>query len=222
MAAPHVAGAAAILVGQGVTDPDAVLAALQSTAAPKEDKNLFGAGILESGKAAARTHWMHVAVRLAALAALALLVIRRIKQKGGTVEKGSSKYVGALFAGVGLLPFLPALGVPARLGPMRWIAELAMKPFGEWDLLLAPGLHKWLILASAAPVFLLTTLFFNHKRLRSFVGGVALGTAALSTQIALSGESFFAFGAFAQGLFCALNVALCLWIARMSLDARRS
>ena len=58
-----------------------------------------------------------------------------------------------------------------------------MKPFGEWDLLLAPGLHKWLLFASAAPAFLLTTFFFDNKRLRPFVGGLALGTAALLVQI---------------------------------------
>lgn len=222
MASPHVAGAAAILVGQGITDPDSVKATLQSTATPKEDKNLFGAGILESGKAAMRTHWAHVGVRLVALLALAMVVARRIKQKGGTVEKGNGKVVGALFAGIGLLPFLPALGVPARLGGMRWIAELAMKPFGEWDLLLAPGLHKWLLLASAVPAFGLTTLFFNNKHLRPFVGGVALGSAALLVQLGISGETFFALGSFGLRVFCALNVAALLWVARMNLDAKRS
>lgn len=222
MASPHVAGAAAILVGQGITDPDAVKATLQSTATPKEDKNLFGAGILESGKAAAHTHWAHVAVRLAALLALAFVVVRRIKKKGGTIEKGNGKWIGALFASIGLLPFLPALGVPARLGGMRWISELAMKPLGEWDLLLAPGMHRWLILASAVPAFAMTTLFFNNKRLRPFVGGVALGSAALLVQLGISGETFFALGSFGLRLFCAANVVACLWVARMTLDAKRS
>src|SRR5262249_2661375 len=91
MASPHVAGAAALLVGQGVPDPGAVRAVLEATATPKEDKNLFGAGILEAGTATARTHWMHVAVRLAALVALAALVVRRIRQKGGKIEGGGGK-----------------------------------------------------------------------------------------------------------------------------------
>ena len=97
-----------------------------------------------------------------------------------------------------------------------------MKPFGEWDLLLAPGLHSWLLFASAAPAFLLTTLFFNNKRLRPFVGGVALGSAALLVQLGVSGETFFALGSFGLKVFCALNVAACLWVARMTLDAKRS
>jgi serine protease len=222
MASPHVAGAAALLVGQGVTDPAAVRATLESTAKPKEDKNLFGAGILDAGKAVVRTHWVHFGVRLAALFALAAIVTRRIRQKNGTLEKGAGKWIGAIFAGVGLLPFLPLLGVPARLGGARWVAELLMKPFGEWTLMFSPSLHKWLPLASAIPAFALTAFFFNNKRLRPFVGGVALGTAALCVQLGLSGETLFAMGSVGLRVWCALNAVACLWIARMTLDTKRA
>ncbi|AKU99625.1 Protease [Labilithrix luteola] len=222
MASPHVAGAAALLVGQGITNPDAVRAVLQSTASPKEDKNLFGAGILEAGKAVVHTHFAHIVVRLAVLLGLALLVTRQIKKKGGSVERGAGKWVGALFAGVGLLPFLPLLGIPARAGHLRWITELLMRPLGEWDLLLSPGLHKWLPLASAAPAFALTALFFNSKHLRPFVGGVALGSAALAIQLGFSGESFYALGPFMLRIWCAVNALLCFWVARMTLDTKRA
>ena len=222
MASPHVAGAAALLVGQGVTDPDSVKAILQATASPKEDKNLFGAGILEAGKAAMHTHWVHVAVRLLALAALAAVVVRRIKKKGGTVEGGVGKVAGALVASVGLLPILPLLGIPARAGEMRFWAELAMKPFGEWTILFAPSLHKWLPLASALPVFALTALFFGSKRLRPVVGGVALGTAALLVQMGISGETFYALGPFMLRIWCTVNALACLWLARLALDAKKS
>jgi len=221
MASPHVAGAAALLVGQGVTDPDSVKAILQATASPKEDKNLFGAGILEAGNAAMRTHWVHVFVRLAALAALAAIVVRRIKKRGGKVEGGVGKVAGALVASVGLLPILPLLGIPARAGEMRFFAELAMKPFGEWTILFAPNLHKWLPLASALPVFGLTALFFGSKRLRPVVGGVALGTAALLVQMGISGETFYALGPFMLRVWCAVNALACLWLARISLDAKK-
>jgi serine protease len=222
MASPHVAGAAALLVGQGVTDPDSVRAVLQATATRKEDKNLFGAGILEAGKAAMRTHWMHVAVRLVALVALAAIVVRRIRKNGGKVEGGAGKVAGALAASVGLLPILPLIGVPARLGDARFFAELAMKPFGEWTLLLAPGIHKWLPLASALPIFALTALLFGSKTLRPVVGGLALGTAALLVQIGVSGETFYALGSFALRIWCVVNALACLWIARLSLDAKKA
>jgi len=222
MAAPHVAGAAALLVGQGITDPDSVKATLEATATPKEDKNLFGAGILEAGKAAMRTHWVHFGVRLLALVAIAAAVVRRIKQKGGKVEGGIGKVGGALFTAVGVLPFLPLLGIPARSGGARLFAELAMKPFGEWTLLMAPSLHKWLPLASALPVFALTTLFFGNKRLRPVLGGLALGTAALLVQMGISGETFYALGPFMLRIWCAANALLCVWLARLTLDSKKA
>lgn len=222
MASPHVAAAAALLVGQGVTDPEAVRAVLQATASPKEDKTLFGAGILEAGTAVVRTHVMHLALRLAIAAGLLFFLARRIRKKGGTMERGIGVFAGVLAAGTGLLPMLPPLGVPARAGSLRWIAELAMRPFGEWDLILVPSLHKWLVLASAVPTFLLTAFFFQNKRLRPFVGGFAVGAAALAVQIALSGETFFALGPFARTLFCGLNAAVCAWIARTALDTKAS
>jgi serine protease len=222
MASPHVAGAAALLVGQGITDPDAVRATLQATAKPKDDKNLFGAGILDAGSAVLRTHWVHLGVRLAALFAFFAIVAARIKKQRGTLEGGAGKYVAALFAGAGLLPVLPVLGVPARAGAFRWLCELAMRPFGEWDMLLAPGLHKWLVLASAAPSFLLVSLFFANKRLRPIVGGFALGTAALMTQIGFSSEALFPLGKLGLWIFCGLNAAVCLWLARFALDAKKT
>lgn len=222
MASPHVAGAAALLVGQGVTDPDSVKAILQATATPKEDKNLFGAGILEAGKAAVRTHWAHVAVRLIALSALAFALARRIRQKGGKVEGGMGKVAGALFGSVGLLPFLPLLGIPARSGSMRWIVELGMKPLGEWTLLFSPGLHKWLPLASALPIFGLTALVLGNKHLRPILGGLALGTSALLAQLAVSGETFYALGPFMLRVWCVVNALLCLWVARLALDAKKA
>jgi serine protease len=220
MASPHVAGAAALLVGQGITDPNAVKAQLQATATPKEDKNLFGAGILEAGKATFRTHWVHVGVRLAALFALFMVVASRIKKRGGAMAGGPGAIGSALFASVGLLPFLPLLGVPARAGAARIFAELAMKPLGEWTLLVSPNLHKWLPLASAFPAFAATALFFGSKRLRPMVGGLALGSAALLVQMGISGETWYAFGSIAMRLWCVANVAACLWIARMTLDKK--
>jgi len=222
MASPHVAAAAALLVGQGVTSPDAVRDVLQATANLQDDKNLFGAGILDAGKAVTHTHFAHTAVRLLVLLGLAYVVARQIKKKGGAVERGAGKIVGALLAGVGLLPILPLLGVPPRAGSLRWLTELAMRPVGEWDLLLLPSMHRWLLLASAAPTFFLTVFLFGSRRLRGALGGYALGSAALCVQLALSGETLFAMGPFMLRVFCALNAALSFWVARMALDAKRT
>ncbi len=54
MASPHVAGAAALVMSEGVTDPESVRAALAAGATPKDDASLYGAGILNVGASVAR------------------------------------------------------------------------------------------------------------------------------------------------------------------------
>ncbi len=222
MASPHVAGAAALVVGMGVTDPDHVLAALQGSATRKEDKNLFGAGVLDARKAVSATHWSHIGLRLVALFGLVGLVLARIRKMNGAVQIGPGAVGGALLGSIGLLPFAPLLGLTARLGSLRPVGEILMRPLGEWDMVLSANLHRWLPLASAAPVAILTALFFGFKPLRTFTGGLALGTAALLAQVALSGDVAFALGPFALRLFAVANILVCAFVARMSLDGKKS
>ena len=216
MASPHVAGAAAMIVGLGVTDPDAVKEALQRSAAPKEDPTLFGAGILDAGAATSHVHWMHVMLRLGALLALFGFVSRRIRKHGGQITRSPGAILGALFGGVGLFPIAPLLKVT---GTAR---ELLMRPFGEWDILYNAGLHRWLPLASALPVMAMAALFFGSKKLRPVLGGFAVGTAALLVQLAISGDVAFAFGGMAMKLWVVGNAMVCLWIARLALDGKKA
>ncbi|MBI2393607.1 MAG: peptidase S8 [Deltaproteobacteria bacterium] len=222
MASPHVAGAAALLVGAGVTDPDAVRSALGVAArAPSTpDPNKFGAGHLDAGAALSRAHWAHALGRVALLAVLGWIVSRRVKAKGGTFDRGRAMVFGALLAGVGLLVFAPLLGVAPRLGPARLALEVLMRPFGEWDLVFDAGLHRFLPLANALPVIALASLFFGVPRLRSFTGGFALGMAALLLQLAWAGEVATPFGGLATRLWVVLNAAVCLFVARLALDRR--
>ena len=97
-----------------------------------------------------------------------------------------------------------------------------MRPIGEWDLLFAPALHKWLLFSSAAPVMVLTALLFGARSARRFTGGLAVGTAALLAQLAFSGEVAYAFGPFAMRLWVVANALVCLWIARIALDAKKA
>jgi serine protease len=220
MASPHVAAAAALLVGQGVTNPAHVRSILAATASPKEDATLFGAGILDAGRAAATTYVSHLALRLCALGALFLVLRRRLHRKNGMLNGGPAMWLGALWASVGVVPILPWTGLAARCGAYRWFADLSSRPLGEWDLLLSPSLHAWLPLASAAPALLLTALFFHARSARSFAGGVALGTAALLVQTSLSLDTRYALGTIGLVAFSGVNAWICMWIARISLDAR--
>jgi serine protease len=222
MASPHVAGAAAMMIGLGASGPEAVRAALASGAVPKDDANLFGAGILNAGASAARLYWLHEGLRVFALFVLGALVIRRIKKRGGEPVSKASLLPGALMGGLGLLPVLPLLHLLPRLGEHRWLGELALRPFGEWDLVLDAGLHRWLPLANALPVVALTVLLFGVKRLRPTIGGFALGVSALLTQLAVQGDVATPFGSLLTRLWLVANVALCLWIARFALDGKRA
>jgi serine protease len=236
MASPHVAGAAAMLVGLGVGGPDAVREALARGAVSKEEKELYGAGILSASASTFRVFWTHFAVRAFALVVLGGLVRRRIRKGGGKLGSwgrhvsGSagawstlgSAVPGAAFGAVGLVPILPLLGLGGRFGDHRWLAELAMRPFGEWDLVFDAGLHRWLPLANALPVLVAAALLFGVKRLRSTLGGFALGSAALLSEMALLGDVATPFGSLLTKLWLIANVALCLWIARVALDRKET
>jgi serine protease len=221
MASPHVAGVAAMLESLGVTDRAAVQRAIESSATPKEEQEFFGAGILDAGAAASRVYWGHVLFRVAAIAALGAGIAWLIRKRGGRLVRSPAVILGAALAGVGLFPLLPWLGLSARAGGARTWVELAMRPLGEWDIvLMGAGVHRWLLLASALPVLALTALGFASQRVRPLIGGVALGTAALLTQIAWSGDVAFVGGPFLMRMWAIGNGLVCLWLARTALDAK--
>jgi serine protease len=222
MASPHVAGAAAMLVGLGVSDPPAVRAILQQTALAKGKPTDYGAGIMDAAAAAKQVWYRHLFLRLALLGAIAFVVGRRIKNLGGTMAKTRGMIFGALLAGVGILPIAPLLHLAARAGKLRPFVELLARPFGEWDLVFSAGVHRWLPLANALPALLLTGLFFGSKKLRPFVGGFALGTSAFLAQLAWSAEVATPFGMTAVRIFLVVNVLVALWIARLSLDRKET
>jgi hypothetical protein len=78
-------------------------------------------------------------------------------------------------------------------------------------------MHRWLLLASAMPAFVLAVLGFGRSRMRPFIGGVALGTAALLVQMVWSGDVAYVAGAFLGRLWEVANIAVCLWLARVAL-----
>ena len=222
MASPHVAGIAAMIAGLGVTDPAAIRSVLEHSAVKKDDPKLYGAGILDGKAAASRVHFWHVAVRLSALLALGLFVASRIKRRGGEMVRSKGMVFGALLGSVGLVPIVPLLKLGAHTGKLRIVSELAMRPLGEWDILWSVGLHRWLLFASALPAVALTALFFGVPRLRRVVGGFALGSAALAVELAVSGNVGFVAGPMLLRVWTIASALVCLWIARIALDAKRA
>jgi serine protease len=219
MASPHVAGVAAMVEALGVTRGPAVAAVLAASARPKDDKNLYGAGILDGGSAVARVFWGHFVERLLALGIVAWAVRRRIRQRGGRLDATPGAWTGAWLGGVGLFAAAPLLGLASSTGWMGTAAQLAMRPLGEWDLVLGGvRMHEAWIMASALPVVALSALGFSSRRLRPFIGGVALGTAALLLQMTWSADVAFAGGPWLARVWGASNALVCLWIARVGLE----
>ncbi len=222
MASPHVAGAVALLMSEGVTEPGAVRAALAEGATPKDDASLYGAGILGAGASVAAAFTRHLLLRLAALVALFVVVARRIRRRKGEPTHAPLAFFSAIFAAVGLAPFAPYVGLLGRAGALRPWVELLARPLGEWDIALGAGVHRWLPLAGALPAIVAASVFFGVKRARPAIGGLALGSAALAAQMAISGDVAFVLGTWGMRLYALASMAVCVWIARVALDGKRA
>jgi serine protease len=218
MATPHVAGAAALLVSLGVTDPAAVETALKSSARVVDDsdngKRLYGAGILDAAAAVRHITLMHGLVRLGLFAALSLLIgIAALKKNSKAASPLRPGFLLAgLFAGPGLFFFAPFIFSRVYLP-----VDVLARPLGDMDLYLGASLHNYLPFANALIPLGLTVLTFQAKRLRPMVAGLATGLAAYLASIALLHESASPFGSALLTVWCIANAGVCALIARMNL-----
>lgn len=214
MACPHVSGAAALVMASGITDPDSVRSKLQSTADPKNDRNLFGAGILRADSAVRSTYLWHTLFRLLGLFGL-LFALR--KTVSTDVLKKPLTLIGLTVFGFGVLPLL-FFGLP-QMGSLRFLGEALVKPVGEWSLLL--GLHKYLPFANFVLPGLAMLLMMGHKHLKYLAGGIALGMGALCAQMAFSGDVAFFLGGLVGKLWLVANTVACAWLAKTSFVGRK-
>jgi serine protease len=223
MASPHVAGAAALLVSLGVTEPAAVEGALKASArvvdSSENGKKLFGAGILQASDAVQRVTLTHGLLRLLLVLGLSALVgTWAFKKNARATSVWSPGYfLGALAAGPGLLFFLPWV-LPRVYLPV----DLLARPIADFDLLIGASLHRFLPLANALIPFGLTALAFGARTLRPVVAGIATGTAAYLLSVAVLGEHASPFGRLLLIVWCVANAAACAWLARENLAESRA
>jgi serine protease len=202
MAAPHVAGAAALLYGEGVHDPDAIVRVLQKTAQPRGAADDYGAGILKAGDASQLATQGFGLARLLALGLLLFANARLLRRAGRLGISALPAFaVGAVW--VGGLRLLP---LPAWLGHLVGGAPLAFASAPAW---LFP------LLASAALPLLAVGLLLSSKRLRPVVVGLAFGTAAYLVVEALLPTVRWSFGpALLAGPWLLLQAGVSGWIGR--------
>jgi serine protease len=226
MASPHVAGAAALVMGLGISNAGSVAASLRSSArggpsgaADARPPELYGAGILDAGAAVRSAFLGRLGGRLGLLVAVLVWVWRRVRRRRGQFAFTAGASFGALLGATGLIPFLPFVRALPRVGDVRPFVELLGRPVAEWDVGLGLGLHRWLPLATALPVLAAFGVLFGVRRLRPSLGGYAAGTSAVLLQLAVSLDVTMPLGASLTRVWLVANALACVWLARTALDA---
>ena len=216
MASPHVAAAAALLVGMGVSDPDTVEQTLAAharvTDASEEGRRRFGAGILDAASTVRFVTFEQGLVRLALDAVLAALLVAWARKKRPDAKLSPSFFLGALATGPGLLFFAPL--VLSRTNP---VVDVLARPLADLDFYVGASLHRLLPLATAAVPLALLITTLHWKGLQRFVAGVAVGTSAYLAATLILHQHYSPFGAVATSAWLALNAAISMVIARTAL-----
>jgi serine protease len=186
MASPHVAGVAALLVSQGVTNPDAVEALLKETArAPKGGKkdaqNRYGAGIVDAAAAVKKAQINYGGLELATALGFAAMLLIRLRRAGRLALGLGLGGFGGVVAGASGLFFLPQLlHVPGDM--------ILAHGFPAWGPATLGTFGVWLFNSAVAPLFA-TVLFYGSARWRRISAGFALGVGAHLAFVAIVGTS---------------------------------
>ena len=208
MAAPHVAGLAALIRASGVSDPDAVERILKETAKPKNDKNRYGAGLIQATRALNAATSDLGAMRGLFAGLMVLLAFAGGLRKLTQLE-GRGALLGGLVLASGTLALLPWHWVhvsASAFAPVSWLASLPD---------VAP------ILLSALPALGAVGIFYGMKRARPWLGGACLGFAALLVVEAIAPTlSFGWLPSMLIGPWLLLNAAVVALIGRQVLRAR--
>ncbi len=219
MASPHVAAAAALLVGAGVTDPEDIERRLEESARvvdPTDNgKRLFGSGILDAGAALRKVAFDYGLARLGFLLGLTALVTlwaRKAAGAGAAGPKGLGFWVAGLATGPGLLFFAPLV-----LSRTMLPVDILARPIADLDLYVGAGLHRLLPLATAAVPFALMLVGYQSRVLRQIAAGAGVGTAAYLASLLFFREAWAPFGGALFLGWCAVNAAASLLIARTCL-----
>jgi serine protease len=222
MASPHVAGVAALVVAQGVTNPAAVEKVLEESArAPKDrqlDKKRYGAGIIDAEAAVLKARGQSGAAQLALGALLAGVVAFSLRRRGMLAPlAGAGSWLGlgaGVLAGASGLFFLPYLFGAAASWP---VLSMLTRGLPSWDLsLLGPSGHGNALFFSALLPVGLVALGSGFARLRAPLAGLCLGVA---------GHLLFTMAAgwidvrwmVLDGLWLVANAALLVGVAHLSL-----
>jgi serine protease len=212
MAAPHVAGAAALIESLGVTNPGAVERLLESGASGAGPAEKYGAGIVDAGAAVriATVWWAAWRFLLATAGALfALGHARRLGQLRARERAPAGLWLGVV-AGAAAYTALAPLGIARIPG-----ASLAALPLPAIATRLAPGGLVAYAAWSALVPFAIALVARGARPLRGFAAGLAFGWAGLLLHAALwRTVSLPVLPGFAVVLWLLVSSSICWWAGR--------
>ncbi len=221
MAAPHVAGVAALVVGEGVTDPDAVEQVLKDTARKPTNQTYthdkYGAGIMDAPAAVLKARSETGGWQLGLGLVMAGAVVASARRRGLGVKIGPAYLAGVLFGASGLF-FLPYLA--PSLSSTTFVHALT-HGMPSWDLsVLGPAGHGNALFFSALVPLVALAIGYSVPRLRVALAGFAVGVAAHLAFFAVVPLTQVQYvpAAFGIGtIWLALNAFACLGLARLAL-----
>ena len=222
MASPHVAGVAALVVGEGVTDPDMVESILKDSARKPNDQKFtadkYGAGIVDAPaailKARAETGGWQLGLGLL----MAGAVVASARRRGKLGIKLGPSYLAGVVAGASGLFFLPYIAPAFSSMP---VVHALTHGLPSWDLsLLGPSGHGNALFFSALVPLGLLALGYSVPKLRGVLAGVAVGVAAHLAFYAVVPVTTLHYVPHVFGLasiWLAVNAFACLAMARLAL-----
>jgi serine protease len=175
MATPHVAAAAALVIAQGINDPDRVEKILKESARDLKDPIRYGAGALDAGAATKKAVRDHDLGGLAIAALLGGLALKSARRKDGmfSTAKVTPGFVGAMLVGGAGLFFLRDLGLASVPG-----LSLLASPVAEWPaVLFGANANGFPLVDSFLLALAPLALFFGIKSARMGIAGFACGVA---------------------------------------------
>lgn len=173
MAAPHAAGVAALIVGEGVSNPKAVEQILKDTAMQPDGYSAerYGAGLIDAEAAVLKARSQTGGWQLLLAGLLAGGVVFGARKR---IALGAGFGGGVLFGASGLF-FLPYISGCLSSLP---IVDSLTRGLPAWDLALLGGSgHGNVLFFSALLPIGVAALLFGVRKLRGVLAGLAIGVA---------------------------------------------
>ncbi|MEM9192822.1 MAG: S8 family serine peptidase [Myxococcota bacterium] len=214
MAAPHVAGVAALLVASGIDDPDRVEEILKQSAKSKNDRRRYASGLVQADSALALAKGTTGGLRGLLAAGLTLFVLLGLRRRNqlGVSTIGS---VGVAAAVGGALTFVPFHLIPVAGGALATLFSGA-----PGELARAVGFLGPVALSALVP-FAMAALFLGWRRAVPVIVGTSIAFAVwLGLEAVMPSMHVELLPAWAVGPWLLINAAIAFGIG--ALAARKS